>query len=125
MALLTWKNPVDYQAQSEAFESFLDKFEASKTAQEEAAEAINSLHLDGDHTSDEYDFMDDADDDTEGGTANRRRPNKRKYKQMLQEVANRDRNNITIDLDDLKEVCSVIRIASTHTHGNMYSSKLL
>lgn len=107
MALLSWKAPVDYQAQLDAFQSFLDKFEVSKTAQEEAAEAIDGLHLDGDHTSDEYDFMDDAEDEGTNNATNRRRPNTRKYRQMLQEVADRERTNITIELDDLKEVSSI------------------
>lgn len=103
MALLSWKQPVDYQLQLDAFQSFLDKFEKTKTAQEEAAEAIDGLHLDGDHTSDEYDFMDDAADGI--SSSERSRPNKRKYQQMLQEVADRERTNILIELDDLKEVC--------------------
>ena len=99
MALLQHKALADYEKQLEAFEDFLKKFETSKTSTDAAAEAIDGLHLDGDHTSDEYDFMDDADDYR---ADSRRRP-KRKYMDMLQEVANRDRQNLVIDLDDLKE----------------------
>jgi DNA replication licensing factor MCM7 len=101
MALLAYKAPVDYPAQAEAFELFLEKFETTKTASDEAAEAIDGLNLDGDHTSDEYDFMDDV---ANGDSATRRtQGRKRKYMEMLQEVADRDRQNVLIDLDDLKE----------------------
>lgn len=99
MALLQHKAIADYEKQLEAFQSFLEKFETSKT--ESATEAIDGLHLDGDHTSDEYDFMDDVGNDE--NSRSRRRP-KRKYMDMLQEVANRERQNIVVELDDLKEV---------------------
>lgn len=107
MALLNYRAPVDYIAQLQAFTTFLDKFETSKTtaSTDEAAEAIDGLHLDGDHTSDEYDFMDDvANDDAAQSRRDARRPTKRKYMDMLQEVADRDRTNILIELDDLREV---------------------
>lgn len=98
MALLQYKAPVDYEAQLDAFKSFLDKFETTKTASDEATEAINGLNLDGD---DEYDFMDDV---ANGATPdNRQQGTKRKYIEMLQEVADRDRQNVLIELDDLKE----------------------
>jgi DNA replication licensing factor MCM7 len=100
MALFQHKALADYEAQIAKFQEFLDKFETSKTSTDSAADAIDDLHLDGDHTSEEYDFMDDAEDDR---TRSRRRP-RRKYMDMLQEVANRERNNIEIELDDLKEV---------------------
>ena len=98
MALLQFKPPVDYAAQLDAFTAFLEKYETTQTASDEAAEAIGGLRLDGD---DEYDFMDEV--------ANGEAPNgqqhgtKRKYIEMLQEVADRDRQNLTIELDDLKE----------------------
>ncbi len=107
MALLQHKALADYAKQLEAFQSFLEKFETSKTSSDAAAEAIDGLHLDGDHTSDEYDFMDDVAD---GDDTNARRRPKRKYMDMLQEVADRERQNILIDLDDLQEV----RATTTH-----------
>lgn len=103
MALLQHKALADYAKQLDAFESFLKKFETSKTSSDAAAEAIDSLHLDGDHTSDEYDFMDDVTDN-----ANTRRRPKRKYMEMLQEVADRERQNILVDLDDLQEVRTTV-----------------
>ena len=63
MALLQYRAPVDYEAQQEAFRDFLDNFKSSESAsasEETAADAIDGLHIDGDGTSDEYDFMDDA-----------------------------------------------------------------
>lgn len=101
MALLQHKALVDYEKQLEAFQSFLEKFETSKTSTDAAAEAIDDLHLNGDHTSDEYDFMDDV---SEGHSGNSRRQPKRKYMDMLQEVANRERQNVLVELDDLQEV---------------------
>ena len=100
MALLQHKALADYEKQLDAFQSFLEKFETSKTSAD-VGEAIGGLHFDGDHTSDEYDFMDDVADEDRS----RRRP-KRKYVDMLQEVANRERQNIVIELDDLQEVRS-------------------
>ena len=98
MALLQYRAPADYEAQLEAFESFLDKFEATKSATDQAADAIDGLHLDGDTTSDEYDFMDDVD----GGDQQRRQRPHKKYMDILQQIADRERNNILIELDDLQ-----------------------
>lgn len=101
MALLQHKALADYEKQVAAFEDFLDKFETSKTSEDAAAEAIDNLNLDGDHTSDEYDFMDDV---ANADTTTSRRLKKRKYRDMLQDVANRECSNILIELDDLREV---------------------
>jgi DNA replication licensing factor MCM7 len=111
MALLQYRAPVDYEAQQEAFRDFLENFKSSQSRSEEAAAgAIDDLNLEEDRTSDEYDFMDDV---AEGdGSASRRagrsRPTKRKYMSILQEVANRERSSILIELDDLEEVRLVI-----------------
>lgn len=59
-----------------------------------------------DSTSDEYDFMDDV-EDSDGNTRARQPPRnrpKQKYMNVLQEVADRKRDHIYIDLDDLDEV---------------------
>ncbi|KAJ9195652.1 hypothetical protein DTO164E3_6728 [Paecilomyces variotii] len=105
MALLQFPAPVDYPAQLDAFKDFLKHFKTFESASESAAtEAIEDLHIDGDTTSDEYDFMDDVEQDGAGGTGRnrRRREPKQKYMQMLQEVADRERNHILIELDDLE-----------------------
>lgn len=107
MALLQYPAPVDYPAQLDAFKDFLKHFKTFESASESAAtEAIEDLHIDGDTTSDEYDFMDDVEQDGAGGTGRnrRRREPKQKYMQMLQEVADRERNHILIELDDLEAV---------------------
>ncbi|KAN0076630.1 MCM2/3/5 family domain containing protein [Elaphomyces granulatus] len=106
MSLLQFPAPVDYAAQQEAFQDFLQHFKSFQSASEAtAAEAIEDLHLDGDGTSDEYDFMDDMDIGDEGqrsGRTNRRqRDPKHKYMQVLQDVADRKRTNILVELDDL------------------------
>lgn len=107
MALLQYRAPVDYEAQQEAFRDFLENFKSSQTASEDAAaEAIDGLHIDGNGTSDEYDFMDDVEDGD--GTRSRRengnRPDKRKYMALLQDIADRVKSNILIELDDLDVV---------------------
>lgn len=104
MALLQHKALADYKKQVEAFQSFLEKFETSKISPDAATEAIGGLDLDGDQTSDEYDFMDDVAE--RDGSNSRRRP-KRKYLDMLLDVANRERPDVLIELDDLREVCGI------------------
>ncbi|PYI05841.1 MCM-domain-containing protein [Aspergillus sclerotiicarbonarius CBS 121057] len=103
MALNTYTLNVNYEAQLDAFKDFLKHFKSFESASESAAtEAIEDLHIDEDGTSDEYDFMDDV--DQEGGArraGRRRREPKLKYMQLLQEVADRERTNILIELDDL------------------------
>jgi DNA replication licensing factor MCM7 len=111
MALLQYRAPVDYEAQQEAFRDFLENFKPSQSKSEEAAaDAIHDLNLDEDRTSDEYDFMDDvAEGDGSGSTrAGTSRSTKRKYMSILQEVADRERSSILIELDDLEEVRMVI-----------------
>lgn len=107
MALLQYHAPVDYAAQLESFKDFLQHFKTFESASEAAAtEAIEDLHIDGDGTSDEYDFMDDAEDENgEQRRAGRRhREPKLKYMKMLQDVADRERSDILIELDDLATV---------------------
>jgi DNA replication licensing factor MCM7 len=107
MALLQYRAPVDYEAQQEAFRDFLENFKSSQSKSEEAAaDAFDDLNLDEDRTSDEYDFMDDVAEDNGGrpGRAGRSRPSKRKYMSILQEVADRERSSVLIELDDLEEV---------------------
>ena len=112
MALLQYRAPVDYEAQQEAFRDFLENFKSSQSKSEEAAaDAIDDLNLDEDRTSDEYDFMDDVAEDngSQSRRAGRSRPSKRKYISILQEVADRERSSVLIELDDLEEVRLDIR----------------
>lgn len=73
------------------------------------------MNIDEDDFSDEYDFMDDDDD---MGRAARRRAKtqaktpKLKYSDLLQKVADRYEDEITIDLDDLAKVGTTSQIYS-------------
>ena len=104
MALLQYPAPVDYGAQLDSFKNFLQHFKSFESAS--ATEALEDLHIDGDQTSDEYDFMDDVEENgaQSPGAARTRREPKLKYMKMLQDVANRDRTNILVELDDLATV---------------------
>lgn len=107
MALLQYQAPVDYAAQLDGFKDFLQHFKTLQSSSEAAAtEAMEDLNIDGNRTSDEYDFMDDVDDGEGAQTrgARRRREPKLKYMQILQDVSNRDSANIIIELDDLDVV---------------------
>lgn len=121
MALLQYRAPVNYddhQSKSEptitvahmltilgAFEDFLQSFKTSPKSG--LAGALSDMNIDEDDFSDEYDFMDD--DDEEGQNARREARSqakmpKLKYKDLLQKVADRYEDEITIDLDDLAKV---------------------
>ncbi|KAJ6012156.1 hypothetical protein N7522_002511 [Penicillium canescens] len=94
--------PVDYAAQLDGFKDFLKGFKTFQSSSEAAAtEALEDLNIDEGRTSDEYDFMDDADETGANTRVSRRREPKLKYMQILQDVANRDKSNILIELDDL------------------------
>ncbi|CAG7935184.1 unnamed protein product [Penicillium nalgiovense] len=104
MSLLQYPPPVDYSAQLNGFKDFLKGFKTFQSSSEAAAtEALEDLNIDDGQTSDEYDFMDDV-DETNGANvrgARRHREPKLKYMQILQDIANRDKTNILIELDDL------------------------
>ena len=89
-----------------AFEDFLLNYKSTQTDLDTAAtDAFEDLNIDGDGTSDEYDFMDDV-----AGGKEARRPlgqpseARRKYMAMLQKVADRQLSQVTIELDDLDNV---------------------
>ena len=102
MALNQYQPPVDYTAQLDGFKDFLKHFKTLQSSSEAAAtEAMEDLNIDGNRTSDEYDFMDDAD---ETGASRRHREPKLKYMHVLQDIANRDTSHVLIELDDLEIV---------------------
>ncbi|KAK3702382.1 DNA replication licensing factor MCM7 [Vermiconidia calcicola] len=103
MALLQHKFIVNYEEQQAAFEDFLRNFKSSST---ETEDALQDLHLDGDGTSDEYDFMDDVEDGADAARTRQRGGaprSKAKYMNMLQDVAGRATSQVVIDLDDLQD----------------------
>lgn len=96
MALFTERAPVNYEEQETAFGDFLKTFKSSAA---QAEEQLEGLTLNGDGDSDEYDMVDDAPNGS-------RRPNahgKVKYMSMLQDIADRIRTEVIIDLNDLEE----------------------
>ncbi|KAL2176010.1 DNA replication licensing factor MCM7 [Thermothelomyces heterothallicus CBS 202.75] len=101
MALLQMKAPVDYQVQQAAFESFLSDFKTSP--QETITHALGNINIDEDDLSDEYDFMDedgDAQQERRRRRAEKQQP-RHKYREMLQQLADRKISQVVIDLDDL------------------------
>lgn len=64
---------------------------------------MEGLNLNGNGNDDEYDMVDELDDPAPGSQRNR--PSKLKYMNILQDVANRGRSDILIDLNDLEAVC--------------------
>ncbi|EGX91415.1 DNA replication licensing factor mcm7 [Cordyceps militaris CM01] len=101
MALREFKAPVNYETHQSAFEVFLQDFKTSP--EHTITTAMGNITIDEDDLSDEYDFMDD---DDETGDSRRRdkeqsRAPRHKYKEILQKLADRVRDEIVIDLDDL------------------------
>ena len=89
---------------ADAFEIFLKDFKTSP--EQTLANAMGEISIEEDDLSDEYDFMDEDE-----GAAERRRQEKErhrtpqyKYKDMMQQLANREIDEIRIDLDDLETV---------------------
>lgn len=124
MALLTLKAPVDYAAQQgqstaptsysfinveplAAFEDFLSGYKLEPTDNEIPSNALQELNIDDDNTSDEYDFMDDvtAAKEKQRPIRQTKKP-RRKYMDQLQDVVDRKRDEILIELDDLDNVSS-------------------
>lgn len=100
MALITTTAPVNYDDQEGAFVDFLKNFKSTST---EAADQLQGLNLNGNGADDEYDMMDESDDPAPNGTQTRNGQSKLKYMNQLQEVANRMRDEIIIDLNDVEE----------------------
>ncbi|KAL2200062.1 MCM2/3/5 family-domain-containing protein [Corynascus similis CBS 632.67] len=101
MALLQMKAPVDYQVQLTAFENFLSDFKTSP--QETITYALGNINIDEDDLSDEYDFMDEDDNAQQERRRQRaqKQPPRHKYRDMLQQLADRKISEVVIDLDDL------------------------
>lgn len=105
-----------------AFEDFLVNYKSTATD----LEALEDLNLDGDGdgTSDEYDFVDDV---AGGKEARQRNGNfkepKRKYLDMLQKVADREMDEVTIELDDLDNVILPLRIGLINANRCLHSTR--
>jgi hypothetical protein len=93
------------------FQSFLTEFKTTTITEADARDALSNLNMDDEEDMDMNDTPGRR--STRSGGARRRtgrRPRaavqepKLKYMIQLQEIANRERDSITIELDDLKEV---------------------
>ncbi len=104
---------------SAVFESFLSDFKTS--GEQTITTAIGDIQIDEDDLSDEYDFMDE-DDEAQARRQRdkeRRRKPQHKYKEILQQLADRKIDEIVIDLDDLASVCGPVRVRlSAHCATN-------
>ncbi|KAI1920747.1 DNA replication licensing factor MCM7 [Ophidiomyces ophidiicola] len=122
MALLQYKAPVKYSEQKELFKEFLQHFKSFESASESAAtEAIEGLHIEENDISDDDDIMEEINGDTPGGRSARRRNRqpKLKYMQVLQDVADRTKNNVLIELDDLD---AFVKTLPDGSHSDLISS---
>ncbi|KAI5795294.1 MCM2/3/5 family-domain-containing protein [Geopyxis carbonaria] len=88
---------VDYDAQQEAFQDFLKGFKSS-SSEEVARNALSNLNM-----HDDVELNDTPHRMTRGARHQATQAPKIKYMAQLQEVANRERDAITIELEDLKE----------------------
>ena len=80
---------------------------------------MGNITIDEDDLSDEYDFMDEDDEAGERRRQEkeRRRTPQYKYRQLLQKLADRTIDEITIDLDDVAAVSRTTE-ASDATDAN-------
>lgn len=88
-----------------ALEAFLNDFKASP--EDSLAHAIGSVTIDEDDISDDdYDFMEEDHEARERGRQQRKahREPYPKYKEIMQELADRKIDEVMIDLDDLSNV---------------------
>ncbi|KAK7747747.1 DNA replication licensing factor MCM7 [Diatrype stigma] len=101
MALLQYRNVVDYEAQQTAFEDFLENFKTSP--EQTLTHAIGQINIDEDELEDDYDFMDEDDEAHERRRRERatsKQP-KHKYADMMQKLADRSIDEVLIELDDV------------------------
>jgi hypothetical protein len=83
-----------------AFVDFLKHYKSSST---EAADQLEGLSLNGNGADEEYDMVDDSGDPVPNAR-NGNGKSKIKYLNQLQEVSNRERDEIVIDLNDVELV---------------------
>ncbi|KAI9167012.1 DNA replication licensing factor mcm7 [Paramyrothecium foliicola] len=101
MALREFKAPVNYESQQNALQLFLTDFKTSP--EQTITTAMGNITIDEDDLSDEYDFMDE---DDQAGQRRRQEKERQKtpqykYKNLLQQLADREIDEMRVDLDDL------------------------
>ncbi|KAF3481812.1 DNA replication licensing factor CDC47 [Arthroderma uncinatum] len=101
MALLPLRLNVNYEEEQDVFKEFLQHFKSSQSVSEASAtEAILDLNIDEDDL-DALDEMEEDGEENQRTTRRQRREPKLKYMSILQNIADRLKNNIVIELDDL------------------------
>ncbi|RPB07174.1 MCM-domain-containing protein [Morchella conica CCBAS932] len=109
--LPTMKLDVDYDKQQTAFQSFLAEFKTTTITEADARDALSNLSMDDEEEDIDMNDTPGRRSTRSGGARRRagRRPRaavqepKLKYMIQLQEIANRERDSVTIELNDLKE----------------------
>lgn len=102
-----------YSLRPATFKTFLQDFKASPA--DSITHALGGMNIEEEDLDDEYDFMDDDDEGEERRRqerANRKKPY-HKYKDLMQQLANRDIDEVLIELDDISQVCT----APTREYG--------
>lgn len=121
MALLQYRNIVDYEAQQAAFEDFLKGFKTSP--QDSITHAIGQISIAEDDLSDEYDFMDEDEDDNAHEQRRRQKAAqkgpKHKYDEVMQRLADRSVDEILVELDDVASVCDMDKDIRFYTLTNI------
>lgn len=98
--LLQYKAPVSYSAQLTAFEHFVQDFKTSP--EQTIIEGLGDIAIDDDDLSD-YDPMDEDDEAAQRRQQEKTRQKgpRHKYRELLQDLADRKINEVIIDLDEL------------------------
>lgn len=100
---------------SGAFEDFLSTYESTASDVDAfATDALEGLNIDEDGISDEYVMVDDAGDGKNIRKPGEFRGSKKKYLNMLQQVADRQISEVTIELDDLDNVRNPLLSSTCH-----------
>lgn len=104
-----------YRAWPATFKTFLQDFKASPA--DSITHALGGMNIEEEDLDDEYDFMDEDNEDEERRRqerANRKKPY-HKYKNLMQQLANRDIDEVLIELDDIAQVCAASASIDDHT----------
>lgn len=103
---------------ADAFEDFLSNFKAAPKPSS-VAHALGDMTIDEDDFSDEDDLMEEDDDQAQARRRTRAQEKepRTKYMDILQKVADRRENEVTIELDDVAKVCWLRKTLSQYANG--------
>lgn len=90
----------------DAFEDFLSTYESTTSDLDVVAtDALEGLNIEEDNSSDEYVMVDNEGEKGTSPKLGHESQTKKKYMHMLQKVANRQISEVSIELDDIDNVC--------------------